>query len=137
VKPHVVTSDEWDDIFEKVPHDVGDQFCYSTEEQVIGTWVDGKPVYQKVFILTSLNWDGDNDIGLSQLNIDELVMSTAIAKRSDDNYLLPLPFTHPAGINYSLTYTFTDVFKLGLRIGSSLGTFSKLQLILQYTKTTD
>ena len=26
---------------------------YSTEEQVIGKWIDGKPVYQKTFILAS------------------------------------------------------------------------------------
>lgn len=27
---------------------------YSTEEQVIGTWIDGKPLYQKTVVLTSL-----------------------------------------------------------------------------------
>lgn len=36
---------------------------YSTEEQVVGTWVDGKPIYQKTFKYDSsyvTNWGGNS-----------------------------------------------------------------------------
>ena len=37
---------------------------YSTDETVIGTWIDGRPIYRKVFTTNS------NDIDVTDLNID-------------------------------------------------------------------
>lgn len=37
---------------------------YSTEEQVIGTWIDGKPLYRKVINISSTHGNGDYDLGL-------------------------------------------------------------------------
>ena len=48
---------------------------YSTEETVIGTWIDGKPIYRIVIVVPSLPRPhmGDKIVDVPQLNIDEVV----------------------------------------------------------------
>ena len=48
---------------------------YSTEEQVVGTWIDGKPIYRKVIaftprIIVEASWQS---IGVSIPDIDSIV----------------------------------------------------------------
>lgn len=45
---------------------------YSTGEQIVGTWIDGKPLYQRVFQLTSTA-NAMDSVDVSALNIEELV----------------------------------------------------------------
>ena len=42
---------------------------YSTEEQVVGTWIDGKPLYRKVVIIDNPS----NKMTFSIANIDEAI----------------------------------------------------------------
>lgn len=108
----------------------GDEMYYSTEEKVVGRWVDGKPVYQKVYVDQSIS-KGSNIYDISALNIDTLVNliittglynSTTVSKRifPDDE--------HEAFIN--------SAGKLDIESTPS-GTFNKCNFIIYYTKTTD
>lgn len=47
------------------------EHVYSTEEAVIGTWVDGRPIYRKVFVGSS------DDIDITDLNVDVVINSIA------------------------------------------------------------
>lgn len=42
---------------------------YSTDEQVIGTWIDGKPLYQKTFTGTTPSASGALNISITNMNI--------------------------------------------------------------------
>ena len=57
---------------------------YSLDEQSIGAWVNGKPIYRKVFLLPSTN--GAEDITITHnLNIDEYIrMDIASNYKQDD-----------------------------------------------------
>ena len=51
---------------------------YKTEEQVVGTWVDGKELYQKTFTgklpsTVSSDWAKQELVSISDMNIDVLV----------------------------------------------------------------
>lgn len=54
---------------------LGTSGVYSTQETVIGTWIDGKPIYRKVFPFTiTLSYsDWRPAIDLTGLNIDYLI----------------------------------------------------------------
>lgn len=43
---------------------------YSTEEKVVGTWIDGKPIYQKTFVG---NWVNNESITLNDESIDNFI----------------------------------------------------------------
>ena len=56
---------------------------YSTDEKVVGVWLDGKPLYQKTFATTVPNNDngsGDTQISLASLNPDTIVDVVGICR---------------------------------------------------------
>lgn len=113
------------------------KYDYSFDEKVVGTWIDGKPLYQKTYELTNLNYSDDNDIGLMSLNIDTIVSysGTCIANNGTV-YDINVPSNDS---NYA-TGTFITLNKLlGMRFGSGVRNnyFNKTLFTIQYTKTTD
>lgn len=49
IKPHRLSNAELQELSSDLPPAVNRKNNYSTEEQVIGTWIDGKPIYQKTY----------------------------------------------------------------------------------------
>lgn len=101
------------------PISIGDGNDYSTDEQVVGTWIDGKPVYQKVVDLGSnvtigTSWYNTNvsgsDIAIipsafSIANTGTFFMVAGVAI-INGNINIQLPSEH--GVRYIiLTYTKT------------------------------
>ena len=46
---------------------------YSTDEQIVGRWIDGKPVYQKIIESTTSSVGAWTGIDISNLSIGEMV----------------------------------------------------------------
>lgn len=109
---------------------------YSTSEKVIGTWIDGKPIYEKVVTKDSLvanNWTSLDEYS----DIDTLVYSGGQYQRSwgSGSYIANFNYYESSDIYGSLRY-FNG--KIQYRVnGNSGNTFSKGKFIVQYTKTTD
>lgn len=105
---------------------------YSTQEQIIGTWVDGKPLYEKVFTLTSTTLVSANTwttIYTNSLigNVNQVVKCLYI--NSANGGIYDAMFYKPDGNNLQAYY-----------VGPNGYTFSFITgyyIILQYTKTTD
>lgn len=47
-------STDMEEVLSPLPSVMSRRMKYSTDEQIVGTWIDGKPIYQKV--LTGLYW---------------------------------------------------------------------------------
>ena len=54
----------------------GDEQYYSTDEKVIGRWLDGRPIYQKGFILMNIVADTENKVLIASSDIDNLIGQT-------------------------------------------------------------
>ena len=97
---------------------------YSTNEQVIGTWIDGKPLYQKSFTLSSQlqvassSWTNAN---VSVSNIDKIVYGDGISE--DGTYQGTLATDKNNNV----------IYLQALRSSASYVKY----LTVQYTKTTD
>ena len=68
---------EMDDIVTPLPSVKSPYTKYSTSEQIVGEWVDGKPIYQKT-IHNTISCDTnlvltEKSIDISSLNIDKMV----------------------------------------------------------------
>jgi hypothetical protein len=115
---------------------------YSTDEQVIGTWIDGKPLYQKVldFNSTTINARVDHDV--SSLNIETLVDYKGWAQRitGSSKYIIKDGYVL---VSQGQTYSFyVRYYATGKQIQTTLtlpsGESTDRQVvIIQYTKTTD
>ena len=105
---------------------------YSTNEQVIGTWIDGKPLYQKTFTQQLSGNSGSIDI--SSLNAE----SAFIVNGYYDADITKLDLNEI--INTSLyTYTHINTGSQYLNIDclNNVSANSTIYITIQYTKTTD
>ena len=117
---------------------------YSTTETVIGTWIDGKPLYRKVIKVTSIDSSSNNyDVTISISNLNEIVNIGGVIKPNGINAYKPVTViytdnSNAIGLNYSFSvYAITNSY-ISLSYGSWWKTrFDKAYIILEYTKTTD
>ena len=116
---------------------------YSTSEQVIGKWIDGKPIYRKVVSVASSQFYGNTAlINHNISNLKCVINQSFIWTRTDGSYQYrQLPSIYYGNTEWSAqTYvTGTQViFELGSTIANRLKNNSaNCYIILEYTKTTD
>ena len=117
---------------------------YSTTETVIGTWIDGKPLYRKVIEVTSIDSAKNNyDVAISISNLNEIVNIGGTIKLSGMDTYKPITTIYTdsssaVGSIYSFSvYAITNSY-ISLSYGSWWKEmFDKAYIILEYTKTTD
>ena len=108
---------------------------YSTNEQVIGIWIDGKPIYRKVYQGTTSSTDGGNaTISSGITNLDTIIRMEGYIKNDALWWSINADFQSP---NYysSCHYTYNDNL-INIKVGARLVS-SPVFVILEYTKTTD
>ena len=114
---------------------------YSTEEQVVGTWIDGKPLYQKTIDCGAApnNTNNTVDLGVSGVNTYFFMNGFAIIKTSSANQVLPISYlditTLAAGIGILLKVE-SNVLKAVIKDGANYSAYN-VYITIQYTKTTD
>lgn len=103
---------------------------YSTEEKVIGKWIDGKPIYRKVFY-SPTNWSNGTIVG-NIGNVDVVININSTSCTNNGNW-----FT---GYNVPTLENTAYVQPDGSVVVARAGTFVnniKGLVIVEYTKTTD
>lgn len=116
--------------------------AYSTEETVIGTWIDGKPLYRKVFVVTIPSFSDNNWVALNGTTIDELdtVCYINLVDIVDQSYF-SFPYidrVYFASVRYfkeKVSYTTGTGICFNGNIPDLVG--NTAIVVLQYTKTTD
>lgn len=112
---------------------------YSTEEQRIGTWIDGKPLYRKVISSTLPKVETENVRVIKTVSIGADIKTGFIEKafyyNTKDNQIVPIPFTLLSG-QLIQTYMVLDG-SLRLLSNSTYTNEQPVTIIVCYTKTTD
>ena len=116
---------------------------YSTEETRIGTWIDGKPLYQRTWSANSAAtgqvW---TETGVVIENLDELVDYSVMGKTNTSNVLAKLPFFENVGSYAAVNYWTGTDGKTGFctfcyhQSGNYFYNMP-LHITARYTKTTD
>lgn len=110
---------------------------YSTTERLIGTWIDGKPLYEKTIEIASLPSTTSSfvmyDTGIT--NMKKVVNVYGMAYFSNGNHS-PIPYTvdnlqGQIGMTVS-----TSTGKIGILVGMDRSSVSAI-VTIKYTKTTD
>lgn len=103
---------------------------YSTTEQDTGVrWIDGKPIYQKTFVISNNNY-----VDISELNIDTFVGINGLC--SVDNGTVIIPIYDNVTSEYRC-YLDMDIGNTRMRLNVYGWTLDSGHITLQYTKTTD
>lgn len=103
---------------------------YSTSEQRIGTWIDGKPLYRKVITGTTNLTAGDLVIDLSSLNINYISKMDGTVGTNFD--YKPINF-YLDGNYISTRYAYGKMYLASTNAYTNL----PFTMVLEYTKTTD
>lgn len=115
---------------------------YSTTEQRIGTWINGKPIYRKVIDL------GSGDISRATFSLGLTTIRTII--RTECNILVSdglwrnLPFCYTSTNDAEGKPTWMGGFNirtsngtLYMEAGTTIGSIYEGYFVIEYTKTTD
>lgn len=132
------TSDNLDEIIDDSKTDIGHTWSgkkisdeiesantYSTEEKVVGTWIDGKPIYRKVFTFPSYSLGGTITINH---NISDFKFSTKL-----EYFFTYANYTYNQWDSMTIkkcNSQFMEFYSSGLSV-------TDFTIILEYTKTTD
>lgn len=108
---------------------------YSTTEQVVGKWIDGKPLYRKVFNITNPTSSNTNYIDISSMNIDTATHLYGYYKTNAGTFGIPF---HDSNDNLSVMFISgdTNLYIRG-RFGNNYTSITEVKVVLEYTKTTD
>lgn len=114
---------------------------YSTEEQVVGTWIDGKPVYQRVIQGTTISSSTINmtDIvsgGIPNADNARIIECYVTYTISNGTWNGPIPNSFGSTAMGSINIT-KDASKLYFGVLFNDYNNKPFTAIIQYTKTTD
>ena len=109
---------------------------YSTTEQVVGTWIDGKPIYRKVI---TGSWSSANGTINLVDNVSSIVKFHPRFKKSNANYWYTDAYYASASDKLQFYFNLSGtMMRVGYSCGSDYpGTSGDYTIIFEYTKTTD
>lgn len=100
---------------------------YSTEEKIVGKWIDGKPIYEKTYILNNINL-------LTGNNIFDTIENVKVINSNGRINNLSIPYCDGGG--YVMCVQSNN--EIGLWTNNGFYNQSaNIILTIQYTKTTD
>lgn len=114
---------------------------YSTDEIVVGRWIDGKPIYRKVYYNGNYSQAAKStkDISFSLPNFKTLVSAYGSITAGDGVFNeFPIPWANATGMEYSAS--FGGITSTGFKITTGSGTVwsnYKVYIVFEYTKITD
>lgn len=104
---------------------------YSENEQVIGTWKDGKPLYEKTITFTA---SPAGYVDVSNLHVSKMISCAGFVTQTNGN-IVNLPYG-AGNSDFAIPYYNTTNGRLYCSYSGSYNV-AEWTVILQYTKTTD
>lgn len=120
--------DEW------VNSNVASGVNYSTTEQVIGTWIDGKPLYQITYEYTNTGLSSTTDI--ITLSSEIVVRDIKGVLCNTDGRIYLLPYSKGSSTT-AIIVTADNKIEIVLNSDSWGSSYTPIYITIQYTKTTD
>lgn len=107
---------------------------YSTNEQVIGSWINNEPLYQKTVKFGTLPNNSSKSIAHNISNLDFIVSAEMTAKSSTG--YIPIPFVHRSSIGNQIQLGIDSV-NINVFTATNQTNYIDSYITIRYTKTTD
>lgn len=131
-----IDADNLNDLQDNVEEAINLVSNYSSEEKVIGTWIDNKPLYRKIISTGNLPNTSVKNINHGISNLDKYINMYGIV--SDGAYSIPLPYFYSSEMisTYGIGIEAPNNSSINIITGVDRTGYSGY-VILEYTKTTD
>lgn len=114
---------------------INNGMTYSTNEQIVGKWIDGKPLYQKTINCGALPNNTVKTVAHSISNLDYIIGWSGTASQSTGIYI-EFPYVNIITLGNSCN-VWIDKTDISIETASDLRHYTKSYITIQYTKTTD
>jgi len=106
---------------------------YSTDEKMIGQWIDGKPLYQKTIVKNNFTIGNDTSFTHGITNVDKIFIKDGFIDDNGSFVMMPLLWST------SYDGVLIDATKIVFKGTGTWGAQSTrtIYFVIQYTKTTD
>lgn len=134
-------ADTFKQLEDNIEEEIENKNTYSTNEQKIGTWINGKPLYRKVvtyFHNAEIGAEGEvTNISIPH-NISNLEQCFKVNCTVSGGFIVPLiSSNNGTAITAGAGITKIDNININLRIVNDRWSNRTWYIILEYTKTTD
>lgn len=112
---------------------------YSTNEIIVGRWINKKPLYRKV-ISTTTTVSNDTTINHYIDNVDLIYIAKAFAINNNNGITWTVPtdlYGTGGTTNVDRMNTYVNKNEIGFKCDTTWGTYWTKVIVLEYTKTTD
>lgn len=116
------------------PADFDGQDIYSTTERRVGTWIDGKPVYEKVIDFGALPNNDNKSVDAGVPNLKMLVKLEFYATNGTATF--PIPYYAVSNAQYSMQVSYETGNGIMVKTSVDRSAYTGVAII-RYTKTTD
>lgn len=112
---------------------------YSTTETVVGTWIDGKPIYRKVYILSAIAGNNSYTLNSVPSNVDIMWfdLSATFLLQESTGYTRQGIDPGAADPGYDFSARVVSKVSVNIYVGNLIANNSTIYATLLYTKTTD
>ena len=107
---------------------------YSTTEQIIGTWINGKPLYRVVLQLNGDYQAGTNQIDTGLSGCDQLIHAYGMFRRGTGGVFNIIPNNYTNWETYIYDFNGISSFKLRFDENQVTAGIHNVIIILEYTK---
>ena len=107
---------------------------YSTNEHVVGTWIDGRNVYEKTIYFGNLPNNDKKNVAHGIVNLDKVISFSGFAYYS--SYILSIPKTAIESSSWGIDIFIENADSITIQTGQNRSSFVAY-VTIQYTKTTD
>lgn len=114
--------------------EVSDPSVYSTDEKVVGTWINGKPLYRKTIYKTSLS-SGNNTYSIGDGTM-RVVKLEGIMYQSSNGVVYMLPDVNSSH-NVQTEIYITENYTLHINTRRDVSAVNYIAISVYYYKTTD
>lgn len=108
---------------------------YSTEEKIVGTWIDGRPLWQKTVNIGTLPNTTSKEVNHNISNIENIISYTGVAINNGASLMIGYCGNYPnheADIGIVVSTS-----KIYIQTYNDRSAYKNTYITLQYTKTTD
>ena len=121
---------DMEEIITPLPSVMSRRFKYSTSEQVVGEWIDGKPIYQKTIECGALPNNTTKNVAHGITNASKFISVSAYTTNGTNYMFLNHPYEYFANVICNAT-------NVMLRTNTNLSAYTETYVTIQYTKTSD
>lgn len=138
ISPDVMQSGDMSDVITPLPSVAPKKegIKYSTTEQVVGEWIDGKPLYSKTVNFGALPNKSTKEVAHNISDLDAIVAVKGIAFLNDNSTFYPLPYTSPDALGDNILLIVTKTL-IRIMTGYNRSNLTNSYITVYYTKTTD